>query len=316
MNIRYGLVCVSLLATACAPKQSLSSNPSLSSTPTISTASCTRKSSGLCNFINSPVKFSGKEINLPGRDFPFSITVEKLTFVDAKRKQWVAPVGTFSDGASIPTMFVGIMGHPRSKQFLNAAVVHDAFCATGNEKKAYYHTATWQNVHRMFYDAIRVSGVPATKAKTMYAALYLGGPRWSGKRSVRRASLDPQKQLTITQYGSTLFSPKFGNFDKDLIDHILEAKASGRGSGLRSLQSNRPLPSSVSTSRLQASLRKVKAYIEANNPSIDQLEAYLTREEGGLSGRKSTRPRKTKKSREGSDGGGDGSSGGGDGGSY
>ena len=313
--MRYSILLVSMLAAGCTQSKSLDSN-SFAGVPNISTISCNGKSTDQCNFINSPVKFDSKVIKLPGRDFPFSVTVEELTFVDAKRAKWVAPVGTFTDGASIPKMFIGIMGHPRSKQFLNAAVVHDAFCATGNEEKAFYHTATWQNVHRMFYDAIRVSGVSAVKAKTMYAALYLGGPRWVGVR--RRASIgdkliSPGGSISSSQYGSSLFSSGFNNLDKDMIDYVLEVQSTR---SMRIQQSNKPLTSIYSQAKLVQNFKKTMTYIETKNPAIDEVEVYLTWIENGMSGKNTPiKTKKTSRTQEG-DGGSDGGSDGGDGGSY
>ncbi|MEE9314785.1 MAG: DUF1353 domain-containing protein [Rhizobiaceae bacterium] len=308
--MRYSLAFLSLLITGCTATPTPTSQ--LAGAPEITTLSCNGRSSSLCNFLNTPVKFDDKVIELPGRDFPFSLTSEPLTFVDAKKKQWVAPRGTMTDGASIPTMFVGIMGHPRSKQFLNAAVVHDAYCATGNEDGGYYHTATWQNVHRMFYDAIRVSGVPAVKAKTMYAALYLGGPRWSGSKRPRRQAALTTNSNTM-QYGSVLTPSLLDSLDKPMIESILTPQTSSAIKiALRSSQSNRALPTRVSTAKLKSSLRKVKAFIEATNPSIDKVESYLTREEAGLTGRNTARkkavPQRSYENNGGGDGGNDGGS--------
>jgi len=36
----------------------------------------------------------------------------------------------------------------------------------------------WRATHRVFYDALRALGVTASKAKLMYYAVYLGGPKW------------------------------------------------------------------------------------------------------------------------------------------
>jgi hypothetical protein len=39
-------------------------------------------------------------------------------------------------------------------------------------------------VHRVFYDAMLVDGVPELQAKAFYAAVRAGGPRWEKRRIV------------------------------------------------------------------------------------------------------------------------------------
>jgi len=46
--------------------------------------------------------------------------------------------------------------------FINAATIHDAYCGVGNQNGTYYNAAPWPKVHRMFYDALRVGGEPAS----------------------------------------------------------------------------------------------------------------------------------------------------------
>jgi hypothetical protein len=326
--MRYAYLFTTLLLAGCVPEKTLNLESGVQ--PTIATNSCNGRSSGNCNFINSPVKLASKVIELPGRDFPFSLTSEKLTFVDANRRQWVAPVGTLTDGASIPAMFVEVIGDPRSKEFINAATVHDAYCATGNEKGSTFQTATWQDVHRMFYDGLRVGGTPAIKAKTMYAAVYLGGPRWA---NIRRASISPKGTsirvagypVSGSRFASAFFAEDATRKDQSMLEHVLTIAATGGAgkSSLRSLQSNIPLSrKGVSQAKLVRSFKQTKAYIEATNPSIDAVEAFLTNQEGDLTGTRSkartrtrTRTNTTQDFETGGDGGGnDGGGGGGDGG--
>lgn len=62
------------------------------------------------------------------------------------------------------------MGGPFEGQYRNASVVHDVACVKKSEK--------WEDVHRMFYYAMRAGGVSETRAALMYAAVYKFGPRW------------------------------------------------------------------------------------------------------------------------------------------
>jgi len=270
--MRYGHVLVALFVAACASEEM----PVIGSdtTPAVPTASCEGKSASQCKFINSPVKLSSKPLRLPDSPYPFFKTRNTLEFVDANGQEWIAPAGILTDGASIPPLFVSFIGNPRSKEFLNAATVHDSYCAESNRNGPYYHTAPWQEVHRMLYDALRVSGTPAIKAKIMYAAVYLGGPRWKGVRkppAKRRAGLAPRTRQAAAQGGLTQ--------TKDGLTITATA-----GPGLRGMQADVPLTRLFSKQQLIAAFKRAKAHIEASNPSIADVEIYLTRLESDLSG--------------------------------
>lgn len=77
-----------------------------------------------------------------------------------------------TDGATIPSWAQSFIGEPFDEEYLLAAVLHDHYCYKEN------HVRTWRQTHRMFYNALISLGVPSVKAKTMYAAVYLGGPKW------------------------------------------------------------------------------------------------------------------------------------------
>ncbi len=98
--------------------------------------------------------------------------IQPYAFEDAVGKLWGVPAKTVVDGASIPQAFWSITGGPFSGQYRNASVIHDYYC----EEK----TDTWENVHLVFYNAMRANGVDFIKAKLMYAAVYNFGPRWIG----------------------------------------------------------------------------------------------------------------------------------------
>lgn len=132
-----------------------------------------------CYFRNSPVQLQPKTVEIAGRPYAFQPTARSLEFFDGEGRGWTAPTGTLTDGASIPQIFVPIVGNPRSREFANAAAMHDAWCGIGNEDGAVYHKATWQEVHRMFYDSLIVGGTDDIRAKVMFAAVWLGGPRWA-----------------------------------------------------------------------------------------------------------------------------------------
>jgi hypothetical protein len=80
------------------------------------------------------------------------------------------PVGTVSDGASIPRWAWSLIAHPFEGTVLRAAVLHDHLIAT---------RADWSALaHRRFYRALRAEGAGVVRAAVLYAAVAIGGPRW------------------------------------------------------------------------------------------------------------------------------------------
>lgn len=151
---------------------------------------CSGSAASACFFRNSPVKLLPEKVRIAGRPLEFFPIASQLEFVDGRNKTWVAPVRTLTDGASIPQIFVPIVGNPRDPSFINAAAVHDAYCGIGNEAGPVYHAATWQEVHAMFYDTLVVGGTPEPKAQLMFAAVWLGGPRWYPQNRRNDVSMD------------------------------------------------------------------------------------------------------------------------------
>ena len=105
---------------------------------------------------------------------------QPLIFTQADGTIWTAPIGTLTDGASIPEAALPLIGDRFDPRYLNAAIVHDAYSQTDNAAVTVeqYRRRSWQSTHRMFYEACLVGGTPKALAKTMYAAVLIGGPRW------------------------------------------------------------------------------------------------------------------------------------------
>jgi hypothetical protein len=101
----------------------------------------------------------------------------ELRYTDPNGNVWVAPIGSVVDGASIPRYLWSIMGGPFEGKYRNASVLHDV--AYGEHKRP------WQDCDRMFYYAMRCSGVSAGEAKTMFYALFRFGHHW--KFPIKRA---------------------------------------------------------------------------------------------------------------------------------
>ena len=94
----------------------------------------------------------------------------ELSFVDPAKRTWRAVAGDVTDGASIPDWAQGVIGDRWDDSYIKAAVLHDHYC--GNMRHS------WKETHRMFYDALVALGVGELKAKLMYYAVYLAGPKW------------------------------------------------------------------------------------------------------------------------------------------
>ena len=114
--------------------------------------------------------YSGDPVTRWSPDGRNMILVTELRYTDPTGEVWVAPAGSVTDGASIPRYLWSIMGGPFEGQYRNAAVLHDV--AYGE------HNRPWQDCDRMFYYAMRCSGVNAVEAKTMFYALFKFGHHW------------------------------------------------------------------------------------------------------------------------------------------
>lgn len=130
----------------------------------------------------SKVGFTPEAIAL--REVPDSdlkeLVDERLVFVDSAGVEWVAPRGTRTDGASVPRLALPVTDGRFDRAFLKAAVIHDAYCQSDNEVFCpdQYRSRKWRAVHRMFYEASIAGGASEKVALVMFAAVWLGGPRW------------------------------------------------------------------------------------------------------------------------------------------
>ncbi len=115
-------------------------------------------------------RFEGDVVARWEHDGRLMTLVEPFAYVDPRQARWEAAAGAVIDGASIPRAFWSVIGSPFAGEFRKASVVHDVACEERNRP--------WRAVHRMFYEACRLGGVGAGKAKTMYYAVFHFGPRW------------------------------------------------------------------------------------------------------------------------------------------
>lgn len=103
--------------------------------------------------------------------------LNELHYTDPKGVVWIAPAGSVIDGASIPRALWSFMGGPFEGRYRNASVLHDVAYDQKSRPSA--------ETDRMFYNAMRCSGVGVVEAKTMYYALLRFGRHW--KFSVKKA---------------------------------------------------------------------------------------------------------------------------------
>src|SRR3954462_10138286 len=110
--------------------------------------------------------------------------MNELRYTDPKGVLWIAPAGSVIDGASIPRPLWSFMGGPFEGKYRNASVLHDVAYDQKNKPPAV--------VDRMFYNAMRCSGVGAVEAGTMYYSLYKFGRHW--KFEVKKAKAVKPKE--------------------------------------------------------------------------------------------------------------------------
>jgi len=119
--------------------------------------------------------------------------LNELRYTDPKGVVWIAPAGSRVDGASLPRALWSFFGGPFEGKFRNASVLHDV----AYDQK----TRPWQQVDRMFYDAMRCSGVGSVQAKTFYYALYRHGRHWKRKKEEPRpTAVDPAEVDAIQDW--------------------------------------------------------------------------------------------------------------------
>jgi hypothetical protein len=121
--------------------------------------------------------------------------LNELRYTDPKGVVWIAPAGSEVDGASIPRALWPFLGGPFEGKYRNASVLDDV----AYDQKS----RPWQQVDRMFYDAMRCAGVGVVEAKTLYYALYRHGRHWKFKKKPeesRDTALNPAEVDAIQQW--------------------------------------------------------------------------------------------------------------------
>ncbi|MEM9776391.1 MAG: DUF1353 domain-containing protein [Chloroflexota bacterium] len=168
------------------------------------------------------------KVSRSGRDS--WILDEDFVYVDSIGKKWVAPAGTITDGASIPQVFLSATGERLDGDYIDAAVIHDAYCQSDNLHLDTYQQEPWQYVHYVFYEALLTSGVPEQKAQIMYTAVYLGGPRWGDNTAiVPEIVFDPSQNGRVIETPKAPSGPTQAEIDQflDVVEWIETENPSG-----------------------------------------------------------------------------------------
>ena len=121
--------------------------------------------------------FTGHPVTQWNSDGRSMTLLREFRYTDPDDRVWVAPAGSIVDGASIPRPLWTLMGGPFEGKYRTASVLHDVAYTIQNRPP--------KECDRMFYNAMRCSGVGAIEAKTMYYALLRFGWHWDF--SVKRA---------------------------------------------------------------------------------------------------------------------------------
>jgi hypothetical protein len=139
-------------------------------------------------------------------------------FIDSKGVGWQARAGLKTDGASIPSWAKPIIGGSFDKDFIRAAIIHDHYCDR--------NVRPWPDTHRVFYEGLRASNVDEVKAKIMYYAVLVGGPKWIelikgescniGKTCVRRVELPVQvpQSIIVNRESGQRFALRKAQYEK------------------------------------------------------------------------------------------------------
>jgi hypothetical protein len=149
----------------------------------------------------------------------------KLRYTDPNTLVWEAEKGLKTDGATLPKWAEPFIGKPYDESFIRAAVVHDHYCDR--------HVRSWRSTHRVWYHMLIDLGVPKAKAKIMYYAVFVGGPKWieivepkdCGQNCINEFNKLPESEKLNYQPSSydTIenFEARLSNFETLLADSDL-----------------------------------------------------------------------------------------------
>ncbi len=156
-----------------------------------------------------------------------------LEYIAPDGRRWRVPAGAVVDGATIPQFMWSIIGGPFEGKYRNASVIHDHFCDI--------KTRRFEDVHRVFYDAMLTSDVSQSRAWLMYKAVERFGPQWDPPkvdpkclRADGRIDFDRCTEASAMQAGPTR-TPRADR--SDVLKFLEEMKGSADAADLNTLRS-------------------------------------------------------------------------------
>ena len=206
-------------------------------------------------------RYVGRLLLEPLSDGRLMRLAEPFGFEDRNSKRWTVPDGAKVDGASIPRSLWSLVGGPFEGKYRNASVIHDFYCDTRIEP--------WRAVHKVFFDAMRVSGVSSNRAKVMYAAVYFAGPRWSDT-AVDNANL-PKANDDMILYRKHHSAFELGVFDAVVVEGETAHEY---------LRSGKVMWPESNETRLD--LNQIQKMIESENPTLAEIETAIDQASGVL----------------------------------
>jgi hypothetical protein len=186
------------------------------------------------------------------------VLTQPFEFVDDDGTLWPVPKGAMTDGASIPKVFWSVIGGPFEGLYREAAVIHDYYCDRRTRK--------WEDVDRVFYDAMLVSGVDPIKAKVMYAAVRWGGPRWDDQ-AINNNIIPPPEipEHRLTKIGAA-FSVQSG------VEPWLSAPLHASAQDISVFAFNTAVDANTSAVNL------IVDKINKSNPDLDAIDKMIDKE--------------------------------------
>lgn len=157
-----------------------------------------------------------------------------FAFKDPRGVVWEVPTGYVTNGASVPWGLWNIVGGPYDGPYRDAAVLHDYY--TDNKVR------TWEDTHRMYYEAAIARGVSENRASIMYAGLLVGADRWDPPA----ATAAPKKAQMLP-----------GSFQLAQVPPPATTK--------------QVAPGATPSQKEQQIFNELKAWIEREKPSPDQI---------------------------------------------
>jgi hypothetical protein len=161
-------------------------------------------------------RFQGEIITKWNSDNTNFTLLKDFIYQDGSGRKWTANAGLQTDCASIPSWFWPIVGNPCQGPYRKAAVVHDRYCIDK-------HLASSDDVHEMFYNAMRADGMSHKKALLFYGAVYLGGPHWRKVKGPQGEKIEVYRLIFYPKDHPAIMVPRIVNArDIDEVNRVID----------------------------------------------------------------------------------------------